>query len=366
MNLLCECLTNPAVVRKWGAEEWNSFLPTARDARLLGRSLYLFDASKLTDQVPRRVYDQLKGALAQTRYVQGQAMRELRHLMRRLGDQGVAIVTLKGIAYQAAGLPPAAWRNLSDVDVLIDVADMDRAEQLLRSAGWVDSGDFDDYDQHYYRDWMHELPPLRHRSRQMEVDLHHNLAPPVSRIRVDAAKLWADAVQVEGQYGLSVKVLAPVDMLLHNAIHLFMNDELRGGLRDVVDFRDLFRHFVDTHADLEQRLLRRAEEFGCGRALFYAVTTAQRLVGLVPSTTFCTDLERYAPSAPVRYLMGWLIDRLLAPQRPDTSSAALAERLLFIRSHWIRMPPGMLLRHLAHKWVKGRKPPPVATTDLPG
>ena len=66
------------------------------------------------------------------------------------------------------------------------------------------------------------------------------------------------AVQVEGPYGLSVKVLAPADMLIHNAIHLFMNDELRGGLRDVVDFRDLFRHFVDTHADFEQRLLRRA------------------------------------------------------------------------------------------------------------
>ena len=141
---------------------------------------------------------------------------------------------------------------------------------------------------------------------------------------------------------------------------------LRGGLRDVVDFRDLFRHFVDTHADFEQRLLRRAEEFGCVRALFYAVTTAQRLVGLAPSAAFCADLQGYAPSAPVRSLMGWLIDRLLAPQRPDTTSAALAERLLFIRSHWIRMPPGMLLRHLAHKWVKGRKPPPVATTDLPG
>ena len=95
---------------------------------------------------------------------------------------------------------------------------------------------------------MHEVPPLRHHSRETEVDIHHNLAPPVSRIRVDAAKLWADAVQVEGQYGLSVKVLAPVDMLLHNAIHLFMNDELRGGLRDVVDFRDLFRHFVSNSA----------------------------------------------------------------------------------------------------------------------
>ena len=33
-----------------------------------------------------------------------------------------------------------------------------RRKQLLRDAGWVDSGEFDDYDQHYYRDWMHEMP----------------------------------------------------------------------------------------------------------------------------------------------------------------------------------------------------------------
>ena len=31
-------------------------------------------------------------------------------------------------------------------------------------------------------------------------------------------------------------VLDGPDMLLHNAVHLFMNDDLRGGLRDVVDF----------------------------------------------------------------------------------------------------------------------------------
>ena len=279
MNLLCEFLTNPAVVRKWGAEEWNRFLPTARDARLLGRSLYLFDESKLTDQVPRRVYDQLKGALAQTRYVQGQAMRELRHLMRRLSDQGVAIVALKGIAYQVAGLPPAAWRNLSDVDVLIDVADMDRAERLLRDGGWVDSGDFDDYDQHYYRDWMHELPPLRHRSRQMEVDLHHNLAPPVSRIKIDARLLWEDSRVVDGLDGMPLRVLAPADLLIHNAVHLFMNDELRGGLRDVMDFRDLYEHFLAQDAAFETRLLERADEMGGGLPLYYAVMTAQRLVG---------------------------------------------------------------------------------------
>ena len=47
-------------------------------------------------------------------------------------------------------------------------------------------------------------------------------------------------------------------MLLHNAIHLFMNDELRGGLRDVMDFRDLYEHFLAQDAAFETQLLERA------------------------------------------------------------------------------------------------------------
>jgi hypothetical protein len=66
-----------------------------------------------------------------------------------------------------------------------------------------------------------------------------------------------------------------------------------------------------------------------------------------------------------RELMRRLIDRLLAPARPGIRSAAVAERLLFIRSHWIRMPPLMLARHLARKALKS-KAAPGAEPDLPG
>ena len=85
------------------------------------------------------------------------------------------------------------------------------------------------------------------------VDLHHNLAPPVIASRIDAARLWDEATTVSDPYGLSVKVLGPADMLLHNAVHLYMNDELRGGLRDVMDFRDLFEHFPRLDAGFEDQ-----------------------------------------------------------------------------------------------------------------
>jgi hypothetical protein len=209
---------------------------------------------------------------------------------------------------------------------------------------------------------MHEVPPLVHRDREVEVDLHHNLAPPVSRIRIDAALLWEASVVVTGPDGRQVRILSPADILVHNAVHLFMNDELRGGLRDVMDFRDLFEYFLDRDPAFERTLLVRARALGCGRPLYYAVTSAQRLVGLTPSADFGAEVDR---AAPVAVLMAWLIEQALAPPRLGLLRSTLANRLLFVRSHWVRMPAGMLLRHLLHKAFKSKRQA-VPDADMPG
>ncbi|MCP5314645.1 MAG: nucleotidyltransferase family protein [Chromatiaceae bacterium] len=365
MNLLTRFLHRPSIAVRWTADDWNRFVPLARNARLLGRCLALFEQHGLLETVPPRLHDQMLGALQLTRYVQGQALRELAQVTRVLHEAGIRVMALKGVAYLAADLPPRSWRNLSDIDVMVAESDVVRAEQVLKRSGWIPSADYDAYDQHYYRDWMHEVPPLVHCDRDVEVDLHHNLAPPVSRIRIDAALLWETAVGVDHASGAAIQLLAPTDMLLHNAIHLFMNDELRGGLRDVVDFRDLYEHFLAQDPAFEQRLTARAAQLGCGRPLYYAMTTAQRLTGLQPSPATFDAVAMHAPTPLIRRSMHWLIEQTLAPAGIGLWRSALAQRLLFVRSHWVRMPLPLLLRHL---WHKARKRHAAATPieETPG
>jgi len=365
MNPLIEVLRDPAVIHGWDAGHWNQFLPLTRGARLLGRCFHLFEQHALLDSVPARILDHLRGALNQTRYVQGQARREWRLVTRVLAREGIDVLPLKGLSYLLGDLPPAQWRNLSDIDLLLPVGRMADAERILKRANWVPSGEFDAYDEHYYREWMHELPPLMHRNREVEVDLHHNLAPPVSRVRIDASRLWDAATTYTGKDAQPVRMLQPADILLHNAVHLFMNDELRGGLRDVVDFRDLFDGFRVADDGFERALLGRAAELGCGRPLYYAVSTARRLVHLQASEAFVAEVSRSAPNAVADAAMSGLIDQLLAPRRPGLRRTRFADTSMFVRSHWIRMPPGMLFRHLVRKTVKRHKPD-VATEDLPG
>ena len=92
---------------------------------------------------------------------------------------------------------------------------------------------------------------------------------------------------------------------------------------------------------------------------------AERLTGLrLPSTTR-QALARWAPAAPLAWLMRRLIDAVLAPQRLGSRSARLAQNLLYVRSHWVRMPPGMLIRHLMHKALKRRRPG-LHDAEMPG
>lgn len=365
MNQLTEFLCHPPVVHDWSAGSWNRFLPLVRGSRLTGRCLAHLEQHELMDAVPPRILDHLRGGAVQARYVRGQAIREWRQVEPILARAGIQVMPLKGLAYLLQQLPPSHWRGLSDIDILVRHADVTRAQRLLEASGWAPSGEFDDYDRHYYAAWMHEVPPMMHPRRSVEVDLHHNLAPPVSRIKIDADALWAEAKEIEGRDGERLLTLSPTDLLLHNAVHLFMNDELRGGLRDVVDFRDLYQHFVSADGAFPDRLVERADVLGCGRPLFYAVHTAKRLAGLRLDDGIERAVARYAPAGPVAAAMFRLIDDLLAPSSPVSRRAAVAERLLFIRSHWIRMPPLMLARHLAHKWLKPSRPAP-ADEQLPG
>jgi hypothetical protein len=62
-----------------------------------------------------------------------------------------------------------------------------------------------------------------------------------------------------------------------------------------------------------------------------------------------------APSAATLRLMDDWVPRALLPEHPDFSvkSTRRARWALYVRSHWVKMPPLMLARHLGYKaWVR--------------
>ncbi|MCK7493541.1 MAG: hypothetical protein MZW92_21045 [Comamonadaceae bacterium] len=63
------------------------------------------------------------------------------------------------------------------------------------------------------------------------------------------------------------------------------------------------------------------------------------------------ELGRDAPRWPLPAVLDACYARALQPQHPscERPGSAPARLALYLRSHWLRMPAGLLVRHLARK-----------------
>ena len=203
-------------------------------------------------------------------------------------------------------------------------------------------------DERYYRKWMHEIPPMRHVKRGTVIDVHHAILPKTARIKVDSDRMREAAVAVPGTEG--VWTFAPVDMVLHSATHLFHEGELDNGLRDLVDLDSLLRHF-GTRAEFWEQLVPRAIDVGLTRPLYYALRHASQML-LTPVPPAVMEAASVgAPGAMLGAFADFSYRRALLPDHAtcDDRWTPVARGLLFLRSHWMRMPLPLLLYHLARK-----------------
>jgi hypothetical protein len=355
-RLLIETLQAPARVERFDAADWDLVLRQAQRARLLARLARAVEAAVGLKDLPPRVAERLTAAL-RVGQLQERAVRwEVNRIERALAPLDLPIVLLKGAAYVMAGLPPAQGRLCSDVDILVPQANLAAVEQALLAHGW-EAVNLDEYDQYYYRTWMHELPPLRHRNRQTLIDVHHTILPCTGRLHPSPEKLFTLAQPLAGT---RFQVLSPADMVLHSAAHAFQDGELADALRDLFDLDDLLRHFALQPGFWEQ-LVERANELGLGRPLYYALAYTRQLLRTPVPRHVSEASQRWRPAWPVPGVMDALVTRALLPEHPDQARTGIswARRMLYLRSHWLRMPPLLLARHLLRKSLRrGHRPDP--------
>lgn len=349
-DLLITVLRKPDVVRRFSELDWEILLRQSRAAILLGRVAALLDAHDLLVSAPPAAARHFESALAIVANQERAARWEAVCIEQALAGVDTPIVLLKGAAYALAGLPAASGRFMSDIDILVAPAQLAQVEAALMQHGWAVTDD-DAYTQRYYRTWMHELPPMRHWRRGTVIDVHHALLPRTARTHPDTDKLLAAARPLLPQSAL--KVLAPSDMILHCAAHLFHDGELEHGLRDLVDFDSLLQHFGSTPGFWPD-LVRRARELELAQPLFYGLRYGRRLLGTAAPDRVLADLASGSAGG-AGYLKGKLLDQLfcraLRPAHVTTSDrlTPLARWLLYVRAHWLRMPPGLLAVHLIRK-----------------
>lgn len=321
--LLARSLRLPESTLALDGEGWTALLAIARAEQMLGTLAWRLGAEAVPPAVARILEDAWRSA-EQGRVV---ALWEAEAARRALAPLGERVVLLKGTAFVAAELLAGRGRSIGDLDILVPRASLDRVEAALLDAGW-EWVKPDPYDDAYYRQWMHELPPLIHRDRDRMIDVHHTILPLTARVTPDAAALLADAVEVApGLWALS-----PNDRLVHAAAHLFADGDLAGGMRNLWDVQCLVEQ--DGVAGLAER--------AALHGLKHEVARALRLAAAL-----------YGDGAGLRLADLLYLRRVTARDGWGRATRPVTRMAFYIRSHWLRMPPAMLARHLWTKWRKG-------------
>ncbi|WEK42554.1 MAG: nucleotidyltransferase family protein [Candidatus Sphingomonas colombiensis] len=332
--LLCRLLAAPETARSLDAAQWVEVIAVARAELLIGSLAFRLCGLP----VPPRVDAILAAAIQSAEEGRRQALWEAEMARRALAPLGCPIVLLKGTAFVAAGLDAGQGRHIGDLDILVPRTALDAAEAALLDAGW-EWVKPDPYDDEYYRRWMHELPPLIHRDRDRMIDVHHTILPPTARTTPDAMKLIAAAEPL----GNGLSILSAEDIVIHAAIHLFADGDLSGGLRNLWDIDRLVREFLHRDGDYLTKLRARAVEHQAARA----VARSLRLAGKLFDTPVPDGKAEQSFDTLARR-------RLLARDGWGRGTYPATRFAFYVRSHWLRMPPMMLARHL---WIKSRRRP---------
>ncbi len=328
--------------------DWNLVIQQGRSAQVLGALYCRLRETEQLSTVPEPVCWHLQAANVVADKNHRDALNEVDLFLPIFRGLGIPLILLKGSAYVALGAGFSGGRVFSDLDILVPRDRLKDLEDALRWYGWTASY-HSVYDQKYYRQWMHELPPLMHRKRRTVLDIHHTILPLTARLKPPAQKFFDNLNPVPAYEG--VFTLSSVDMVLHAATHLFMDSEYDHAFRDLLDIDGLLRHFDDGSVQYWQNLLDRAEEMDLLPPLCYALHQVQRVFNTpMPPDMLANCAQKWRPTLPQSWMTAWFA-RIVSPHHKScrVPGTGLAQTLFFLRGHGLRMPLGLLVYHLARK-----------------
>lgn len=341
---LFELLANNQVALDLDIDDWVDVIRIFRSEGVLARFACLLEDSGITAQLPNYVIKHLANAkLVASRQVSSVTFEceEILHIAKTKHEK---IYLLKGAAYCLANLSFSKGRTFSDIDLLVTKDLLAKTETTLKLHGWL-SEPLSKYDEAYYREWAHEVPPMIHSGRGTVIDLHHNLYLPISG-RAPKIELFLDgAIEIQGFH-----ILRPAAMTLHAVIHLMLNDDLKHAFRDLNDL-----HLMMTEFDGQcywDDLLELAGKSGFENELFLACRYCQHFFQTSISNEHLTKLAKM-------HQMNWLevkfLDKCymlaLSPKHKLLKSpfSSFAVSLIITRAHLKKMPIKTLLFHSIYK-----------------
>lgn len=342
VSLVIDLYKKPLKTKALSLSQWQKIILVLRHHQLLARYYQRFVQTGVFDFLPEYCrHHFINGdVIAQNQKIQVEF--EAKELVDALKGRVEYLIFLKGAGYSLSDHPVGNGRVYSDIDVLVDKPSIVNVERQLLHHGWMPES-VSDYDDKYYRKWAHEIPPMRQSKRGTIIDIHHNIVPPISGRAPNVSALIEEVIHTNDGYA----ILTPAAMTLHSIVHLFFNEDMKNGYRDLIDIH----MFMSKDADKNywQTLLKLAQDTGFEYELFLACRYVTRI--------FDTEVPDYITVALAKCeprnikLLDFMFTKVLTPVHPYASPSffLMAEFFILVRGHFLKMPAHILIYHLISK-----------------
>lgn len=350
LPLIVLAMRDPGVVLHFDLQQWDLLIRQARRAGVLSRFGFFLKNYDLFDKIPRKPLFHIESDLIYADQFNISVEWEVKCINKALSEKNLNFILLKGASYVLSNHMVARGRVFTDVDILVDKKDLSNVEMALMIGGWRPKLSHA-YDQKYYREWMHELPPMQHLIRRTTIDVHHNILPLVSKLSPDPEKFLTKKIKLEDK---DLFVLSPEDKVLHSAVHLFYGGEFDNGFRDISDIDLLVREFSHNQ-NFWHNLLNRSDELNQNLALYYALRYTKIILATPIPLNFLNRIEKKVSGKIRSLIMDFLFLRALLPYHSSCKvfGTDFARWILYLRGHWLKMPLHLLLPHLLRKsWMR--------------
>ncbi len=325
-------------------EHWQELLTLARANNLLAKFAFIVNAHM--EHIPQRVRNHLDSAARLASTHAQSVVHEIAEIYK-VAKQ-VDITILKGGAYLIHDLPNARGRMLSDLDVLVAKSKLKQLEINCLMNGWIRT-ESEEYNDRYYRQWMHEIPPLTHLKRGTVVDIHHNILPLTNRQCPNPEAFIFEDIQ-HPRLG-AIRTLSKTDLFIHSATHLFSESEFHNGLRDLIDLFQMAEHFQNENPNFINDTYKRSQALGLETYVYLALMCIDECLPIANRDGLLRTKLTSPFSKTKEALLAKVFIIVFKPSakiRP-TVKYHIACFFLYCRGHGLRMPMRLLIPHLAKK-----------------
>lgn len=325
-------------------QQWQDAVFILREAKILGSLYHAANRNNCFDAYPKAVQRHVYSAHIYAKRQATQIEYEARELKKLFEQVDVTAIFLKGAAYTLRNSVNGLGRVCSDLDVLVTKQDLEKAEAHLKSNRWR-SEQLSDYDEKYYREWAHEVPPLFQINRATVLDMHHNIYPPVSGRAPSVERFFDSRAATEN----GCFVLDPACTILHSIIHMFTNEDSSSWMRDLLDIMLLLKEFGDE--DTWEKLIKLAKDINFDAELAFCINAVKHYSNLELPNNAKEFIKQQKFNLIQKWLMKTVFINAIVPEHDSVNKFKnrLAKQIVYFRGHWIKMPFPILIKHFTIK-----------------